>query len=192
MDKNIAEVIKNKEVHSAAFAKHGNSNISKALRPPCQQSYCYTDKFPFNLSASLPKSVDLREYGLVTKAKDQNMCGSCWAFSLAACFENEYMLINKSADALKNIPLEWQDILAANTNETLDLSETYILVNDFGFSNYCKGGSSATAVDWIYSHDLGTELEQNFPYSEDNSTYLANKPTQTFTEPVLQTKYIPF
>ena len=88
MDKDISEMVGDREPHPDVFVKRGTSNMTKQQNLPCQRNYCYTDVFPFNLSANLPKSVDLREYGLITKAKDQNVCGSCWAFSLAACFEN--------------------------------------------------------------------------------------------------------
>ena len=51
---------------------------------------------------------------------------------------------------------------------TLDVSEEFVLANDFGFGKFCNGGSTNSALTWIAVNDLPIEFEQNYPYSEQN------------------------
>ena len=39
-------------------------------------------------TTNLPKAVDWRNTGAVTPAVNQHTCGSCWAFTTAACLES--------------------------------------------------------------------------------------------------------
>lgn len=39
-------------------------------------------------SSRLPESVDWRTKGIISKAKDQGSCGSCWAFAVAGAVES--------------------------------------------------------------------------------------------------------
>ena len=43
----------------------------------------------------IPRSMDLREQGLVTRAKDQKECGSCWAFGVTGLVENSVLVSQK-------------------------------------------------------------------------------------------------
>ena len=42
--------------------------------------------------AAAPSSFDWRDYGVVTPAKDQGYCGSCWAFASAGVMESKILL----------------------------------------------------------------------------------------------------
>ncbi len=47
---------------------------------------------PRHMMAPLPSSFDWRDYGVVTPAKDQHSCGSCWAFATVGCLESKIIL----------------------------------------------------------------------------------------------------
>lgn len=47
---------------------------------------------PRHMMAPLPASFDWRDYGVVTPAKNQGGCGSCWAFATVGCMESKIIL----------------------------------------------------------------------------------------------------
>ncbi|EFO63391.1 Cysteine protease [Giardia lamblia P15] len=56
-----------------------------------QDSFFLVDVRDMNVNGrqrTLPHSVDLREVGLVTRAKDQGLCGSCYEFTTIEVLEN--------------------------------------------------------------------------------------------------------
>lgn len=82
-------------------------------------------------STPLPKEFDWRNYNgknWVTTVKNQEKCGSCWAFGAVAELESRY------------------NILFNTPNENFDLSEQQVLscgfINTLGI-NGCEGGSPA-------------------------------------------------
>jgi cathepsin L len=90
----------------------------------------------------LPESYDSREFGLVTPAKDQGGCGSCWAFARTKAFE---------AALLKSEGGSFFD--------TLDLAEQDTLVNDHRSAG-CNGGY----MDGEFEVEQGQTTEDHCPY----------------------------
>lgn len=102
-----------------------------------------------NISA-VPQSVDWRDYGAVTEVKNQNPCGSCWAFSAIATVEGLYKI---------------------KTGQLISLSEQEVL--DCAVSYGCKGGWVDRAYDFILSNN-GVTSEENYPYQAYQGTCNAN------------------
>jgi len=107
-------------------------------------------------------SIDLREAGLVTTAKNQENCGSCWAFSVTATMEN--LLLRQRPYLARE--KQYTDFWNLHT-ETLDLSEEFLMANDY-YNNFCYGGLEQFAFKWLQWYNLPFEFEQNYPYQEAN------------------------
>jgi hypothetical protein len=52
----------------------------------------------FSSPAKLPRQYDLRTIGIISPVKNQDPCGSCWAFAAVAAYESSYAKINKSIE----------------------------------------------------------------------------------------------
>ncbi|KAL9979945.1 hypothetical protein ACROYT_G008468 [Oculina patagonica] len=84
----------------------------------------------------LPDSLDWREYGVVTPAKAQGLCGSCWTFSSTGPLEGAY---------------------AIQTGKLLDISEQQLMDCSWGFGNSgCRGGYSWRALVWARKHGVAS------------------------------------
>ncbi|XP_063703574.1 uncharacterized protein LOC134833244 [Culicoides brevitarsis] len=90
-----------------------------------------------------PAVVDLRTDICVGPIKNQNPCGSCWAFSTLAAVE--YTDCKKSGNVLT------------------DLSEQH-LVDCVYDRDGCEGGWMSTAMEWIRDNEVA--IEEEYPYNK--------------------------
>jgi len=88
-----------------------------------------------------PASWDWREHGAVTPAKNQAICGSCWAFSAVGNIEGQYFLKHNN---LKNF--SEQELVDCDT-----------------IDQGCDGGYMQNAFTWL-SENGGLEPSENYPY----------------------------
>nr|P84346.1 RecName: Full=Mexicain [Jacaratia mexicana] len=89
-----------------------------------------------------PESIDWREKGAVTPVKNQNPCGSCWAFSTVATIEG----INKII-----------------TGQLISLSEQELLDCEYR-SHGCDGGYQTPSLQYVV--DNGVHTEREYPYEK--------------------------
>ncbi|CAK6984854.1 cathepsin K-like, partial [Scomber scombrus] len=96
-----------------------------------------------NFPLKLPKSIDYRKRGMVTRVKDQGNCGSCWAFSAAGALEGQ---------------------LAKKTGQLLDLS-VQNLIDCVTKSRGCIAGLMTDAFEYVKDNG-GLNSEEAYPYTE--------------------------
>jgi C1A family cysteine protease len=100
---------------------------------------------------AIPASYDWRSVGgknFVTPVRDQQTCGSCWAFATVAALE---------AKGLITFNLPGRD---------LNLSEQIVLSCSGGGN--CNEGYASTASDYL--RDTGTAVETCYPYTNTDGT----------------------
>ncbi|XP_052201454.1 senescence-specific cysteine protease SAG39-like [Diospyros lotus] len=108
-----------------------------------------TTPFRYANFNALPSSIDWRKKGAVTAIKDQQQCGSCWAFSAVAATEGITQI--KTA---KLISLSEQEIVDCDRNS-----------EDEG----CEGGYMEDAFEFII-RNKGIANETTYPYNGSDGT----------------------
>jgi len=98
----------------------------------------------------VPSALDWRNEGAVTPVKNQEECGSCWAFSTVENVESMWILAKKG------------------TNTTVDLSPQQVVDCDNG-DDGCGGGDPPTAYQYIISTG-GLDGESTYPYTAEDGT----------------------
>ncbi|XP_065346133.1 procathepsin L-like [Cloeon dipterum] len=98
--------------------------------------------YHFSRNIDVPKEVDWRSKGVVTRVKNQGPCGSCWAFGATAVVESQYVLQTRN----KLTVLSEQSLLDCETS-----------------SSGCSGGSTWNAVKFVMKH--GIARDDDYPYT---------------------------
>lgn len=101
---------------------------------------------------SLPSSVDWRTQGVVTPVKNQQQCGSCWAFSSTGALEGAWALA---------------------TGQLVSLSEQQLVDCSSSFGNEgCQGGDMDAAFK--YEEQASVCTEQSYPYTAEDGSCKAS------------------
>jgi len=106
---------------------------------------------PFTtIAPGAPASFDWRDKGAVTPVKDQEQCGSCWAFSASEAIESAWIL--KGHATASTINLSPQQIVDCDTIDGVQ---------------GCNGGETESAYQYIIQSG-GQEQIANYPYTGVN------------------------
>jgi len=99
-------------------------------------------------TVAVPTTLDWRTLGAVTAVKNQEQCGSCWAFSTTEAIESAWILAKKA------------------NNESLDLAPQQIVDCD-SYDDGCDGGNPPTAYEYVIDAG-GLESENAYPYTGED------------------------
>jgi cathepsin L len=96
-----------------------------------------------------PASFDWRTKGVVTPIKNQQQCGSCWAFSTTGSTEGCHALTTK-----KLVSVSEQNLVDCSTAQG---------------NQGCDGGLMTQAMDYIIQNK-GIDTEASYPYTAEDGT----------------------
>lgn len=117
------------------------------------------DFSPYYVDDQLPASVDWVAKGAVTSVKNQQQCGSCWAFSTTGAVEGLHFV---------------------KTGKLVSMSEQQLMDCSYNEGDHsCEGGLMDYAFQYILDNK-GLCSEQDYPYkAKDEKTCSKCKPVTT-------------
>jgi hypothetical protein len=94
----LASIITLGVLETTAAAQHALGDLGKPLDydKTIKRFRTIIPNFDAYVAQVLPTAYDWRAYGMVTPAKDQGNCGSCWAFASVGTLESKILMMGRS------------------------------------------------------------------------------------------------
>jgi len=138
-NKNMARAAELNEIDTATYGWNAHSDrVRRHSRIDIPKDI---ERVSLTVPKSLPSSFDWRKKGAVNPIKDQEQCGSCWAFSAVVALEGAYFL-------------EHNKLLSFSEQQIVDCDK-----DDDG----CDGGWPSSALEYLEKHG-GIMLESDYKY----------------------------
>ncbi|KAK9714560.1 hypothetical protein RND81_06G103200 [Saponaria officinalis] len=113
------------------------------LKSPLLENMSSSTPFRYENVTRIPSSIDWRSKGAVTQVKNQEACGSCWAFAVVAAVEGINQIVSHNLTSLSE-------------QELVDCDRK-------GKDSGCEGGLLGPAYEYI-AHNGGLVTEKKYPY----------------------------
>ncbi|XP_075711297.1 cathepsin J-like isoform X2 [Rhinoderma darwinii] len=110
-------------------------------------------KYTYGLSEGLPDHVDWRESKCVTDAKNQGLCGSCWAFATVGVVESRFCIKN---------------------HKLMTLSEQQLVDCDSG-DGACCGGLPVQALMYVTQNGIMKSEDYEYEQKQKECEYKEDK-----------------
>ncbi|CAK1544306.1 unnamed protein product [Leptosia nina] len=153
---NLHEVNKkNAESRGAVYGINKFSDLTKeeflkyytGFKPGTKEPKCAVSISERNSSITAPDAFDWRSKNVVSRVKDQKMCGSCWAFGASGAVESEYAIKYKKIQ---------------------EISEQQLVDCD----KRSEGCSGSTELEFPFYHFIenGAMSEEDYPYEAKDAS----------------------
>jgi len=142
--KNMARASELNEIDTATYGWNAHSDRERHRVPLSVPKDI--ERVTLTVPKGLPTSLDWRKKGAVTAVKDQEQCGSCWAFSAVVSLEGAYFL-------------EHNKLLSFSEQQLVDCD-----TDDDG----CDGGWHGSGLEYVQKH--GIMLESDYKYKGTKGT----------------------
>jgi hypothetical protein len=134
------------------FSGYNSSEFSSNFKGFTPRTFLNNKSYtPF--SSFSPSTVDWRNSSIVGPIKDQQQCGSCWAFSAVSALESQVM---KVLD--KSVSLSEQDMVDC-VKDILSPDGSMVCCDG------CAGGEMYSVYQYLSKHQSGADdTEKQYPY----------------------------
>lgn len=126
----------------------------------------FTSSFVTQASQNLPSRYDWREHNVVTPAKNQGSCGSCWAFAVAGAFESKILM--KGGNSFDLSEQQLISFISPGANKTCAICDQNRTQFISPYLCGCCGGNFSSLTFW---YDRGPMIDDCTGYGDFSYDY---------------------